>query len=483
MDSTVEQHECFHGCKFYAEIREILEQPGDWILCSMQKGRRLERCLCVKASDRAPILILALSTVIGGRVRFKQSSTSSKSISPLVSDEQWNDIYDLVDFFTEEMDLVKGVRLKRGIEKPSWMLQYGDVILDKNRYLGAGNFSTVFLGKLYIQANKILRVSVAIKIPDDESQSDNERILCRRKAIQEAEIMRDLSENSGHIVKMFGIFTDKPALGIVQELCHGGSLDSHLKKMKGNISDLEYIHYLFDIAKGMQHVHRKGYLHRGLSTRNCLIASDGRIKIADFGLSCTISDAEKNDEKAVEKNMPIRWLAPEAFDFPPAFSPKSDVWSYGIVIWEVYNHGQQPWPNDDSAHIRRCITEGPMLNIPEDRLKVMRVRAVLDKCWIRDPDSRPDFSSIIKVLRKARDGVLWSVMTQYHLTLYDADRVPQLFTIFSLPGVKWADPDDIPVSKQLRVEEGWLKRWPRSSFSAQLLADWQKCMALCKAVV
>ncbi|KAI1713782.1 protein tyrosine kinase domain-containing protein [Ditylenchus destructor] len=448
MEDTVEQHECFHGCKLYAEIREILEKPGDWILCTMPKGRRLKRYLCVKAPDRLPILIFALSTIIGGRIRIDQSSISSQRNSELASDEEWNDIYDLIDFFTEGMDLVKGVRLKRGIERPSWMVHYGDVVLDKNRYLGSGNFSTVYLGKLYIQTEKIVRVSVAIKIPDDENQSDDERILLRKKAIQEAEIIRDLSKTSGHMIMMFGIFTDQTALGIVQELCHGGSLDSHLKRMLGKISELEFIHYLLDIAKGMEHIHHKGYLHRDLSTRNCLIASDGRIKIADFGLSCRISDAATNDEKAVEKNMPVRWLAPETFNFPPAFSPKSDVWSYGILIWEVYNDGSQPWPNDDSTYIRKAITKGPMLNIPEDTLKNMRIRAILAKCWNRNPDWRPDFRSITKALRKVRDGATWRAMTEHGLTIFDKDRLPQFFSIYSLPGVKWADPKDIVKSDQ-----------------------------------
>uniref|UniRef100_A0A915AY33 Protein kinase domain-containing protein n=1 Tax=Parascaris univalens TaxID=6257 RepID=A0A915AY33_PARUN len=134
------------------------------------------------------------------------------------------------------------------------------------------------------------------------------------------------------IIEFLGVSVDKIPM-IVMEYCVGGSLDLHLQRFKGHIRTAERIRYLLEISNGMRYLERKQCVHRDLTTRNVLIAADGFLRICDFGLSRCPSIVPPKETG--NSHIPIRWMAPESLTRNPVYSVKSDMWSFGVVIYEV----------------------------------------------------------------------------------------------------------------------------------------------------
>ena len=140
------------------------------------------------------------------------------------------------------------------------------------------------------------------------------------------------------------------------EYCAGGNLEQHLRKQGPKITPAERLLYCFEAACGMRYLHSKNCIHRDLAARNCLISNNGLIKITDFGLSQMMPEEMKpeaavanlqqetieNDPKQKQANdamnkaqVPLRWMAPESLVRPVQYSCKTDVWSYGVLVYEV----------------------------------------------------------------------------------------------------------------------------------------------------
>lgn len=130
---------------------------------------------------------------------------------------------------------------------------------------------------------------------------------------------------------------------LLMELVDGGSLDKYLQKNASKITVPERIKMCHDAAKGLEYLHDKGCIHRDVAARNCLV-SEGRCKISDFGLSREMSAVNaKYKLTNLKQKLPIRWLAPETLT-TASYSTKSDVFSYGILMWEIFSDGADPYP-------------------------------------------------------------------------------------------------------------------------------------------
>uniref|UniRef100_A0A915Q5B0 Protein kinase domain-containing protein n=1 Tax=Setaria digitata TaxID=48799 RepID=A0A915Q5B0_9BILA len=175
----------------------------------------------------------------------------------------------------------------------------------------------------------------------------------------------------------------------------GGSLENHLQQFTYEISTGERILYSFEAAKGMCYLQEKELIHRDLATRNCLISKYGTIKISDFGLSQLVGDLSCTTTK---QRVPVRWMAPETIQREPHYSVKSDVWSYGVLLYEIFNNGIKPWPEMD---VRRCATNirhGIMPDMPENTPS--EIIDLANKCWKMNIEKRCDFKYIVKKLKK-----------------------------------------------------------------------------------
>jgi len=197
-----------------------------------------------------------------------------------------------------------------------------------------------------------------------------------------------------------GIFvSDVGRSYIVTEFLSKGSLLNLLRDREDKLKVQEMIKMAADAAKGMAYLEELKIVHRDLAARNCLVeqAEDSyRVKVSDFGLS-KISEKDNpyllSDPKA---KLPVRWTAPEIFRHEP-FTSKSDVWSFGVVLWEIFEHGMEPYPwISSNQQVYEEVRSGVRLPCP-DKCPLPLYQLML-KCWDNEPSNRPPFIDIIKQL-------------------------------------------------------------------------------------
>ncbi|KAE9421265.1 hypothetical protein Angca_004958, partial [Angiostrongylus cantonensis] len=192
----------------------------------------------------------------------------------------------------------------------------------------------------------------------------------RDQMVEEAQMMSYYVHE--HIVEFYGLACDRTPVLIVMEYCPGGNLESHLKKQKECIEVGERVIYALEASRGMRFLHRKNCVHRDLASRNCLISAKGLIKISDFGLSKRGTELAKMDgvvEDETSSQVPVplllSWMAPESLRRPMKFSSKSDVWSFAVMLYEIFNEGERPWKGDPAKKIATQIRRCQMPKFPE----------------------------------------------------------------------------------------------------------------------
>ncbi|RCN34859.1 hypothetical protein ANCCAN_19302 [Ancylostoma caninum] len=258
-----------------------------------------------------------------------------------------------------------------------------DTVVDLIEYykdlIGTGNFCKVFRGTYERDKNDVVPVAIKICHGASIQTVTEEAKQARESMIHEAQLMSYYVHK--HVIQLYGVACDHYPVMIVMEYCPGGNLQEHMQKYKQKVSTNERILLIYEAAKGMRYLHSKGCVHRDLAARNCLI-SDGGIKISDFGLSKIAEELEvkkAGDDKADPpiEHIPLRsflssnldmivtsaiWMAPETLKRPQLWSTKSDVWSFGVLLYEVFNDGGKPWPNDEpkriATHIRFIYCKG-----------------------------------------------------------------------------------------------------------------------------
>jgi serine/threonine protein kinase len=258
------------------------------------------------------------------------------------------------------------------------------------REIGHGNFGSGFLATWH-KATDVACKSVS----GDDVEST---------VLEEAQQLHRL--NHPNIVRFFGLYRDaKKSLFIVMEYLPKGALDVFLKTGEGRrLSSTSLLRICIDTATGMHYLSRKSVVHGDLGARNLLVVSvDDRIgvKIADFGLSL-LCDRGVEEEAAEgeqycriptsdNRKFPIRHTAPEIVD-SGRYSSKSDVWSFGVVVWEVYSGGKRPYDGMSNTDVIQYLREGARLERPPACSE--RVYNIVLRCWHKTPIRRPRFGDI-----------------------------------------------------------------------------------------
>ncbi|KAI6223402.1 Tyrosine-protein kinase [Aphelenchoides besseyi] len=288
----------------------------------------------------------------------------------------------------------EAVKLGQSVKRPESLFCEHKGLSIQDRRLGEGNFCNVVCG--WLKSHDGGKKKVAIKA-FKEAMPDTPQVQIakeQKELFMEAKTLSEL--HHPNIIEFLGIECSRPPIKMVIEFCPGGSLLNHLQKHTMKISVGERLLYLFEVARGMHYLEQKEVIHRDLAARNCLISIDTTIKIADFGLSITKKAAEH--ERCQKLRVPIRQMAPETIGRQAHFSSKSDVWSYGMFIWEVFTDGQKPWIDAEVKFIAKSIKERKMPTLPA--ITPREVSEVVASCWERKAEKRPSFGQLANTTSK-----------------------------------------------------------------------------------
>uniref|UniRef100_A0A3Q2YQB2 Tyrosine-protein kinase n=1 Tax=Hippocampus comes TaxID=109280 RepID=A0A3Q2YQB2_HIPCM len=251
--------------------------------------------------------------------------------------------------------------------------------------LGSGNFGCVKKGVL--DTGKA-QLDVAIKV----LKNDNEKLM-KEEMMREAEIMHHLS--NPFIVRMLGL-CNAENLMLVMEMAASGPLNKFLSSNKDTVSAEDIVNLMHQVSMGMKYLEEKNFVHRDLAARNVLLVNRQFAKISDFGLSKALG-ADSEYYKARSSGLwPLKWYAPECINYRK-FSSKSDVWSFGITMWEAFSYGRKPYKKMKQVEVSNFIESGKRLSCPTNCPD--RMYAVMQECWRYKHEDRPDFKNVEETMR------------------------------------------------------------------------------------
>ncbi|MGH0132430.1 UNVERIFIED_CONTAM: hypothetical protein FKN15_049818 [Acipenser sinensis] len=255
-------------------------------------------------------------------------------------------------------------------------------------FSSTGEFGEVFRGILKVPGKKEIPVAIKhLKAGYTEKQ--------RRDFLSEASIMGQFSHQN--IIRLEGVVTKYKHVMIITEYMENGALDKYLRDRDGDISAYQLVGMLRGIAAGMKYLSDMNYVHRDLAARNILVNSQLECKVSDFGLSRVLEDEPEGTYTTSGGKIPIRWTAPEAIAYRK-FTSASDVWSFGIVMWEVMAFGERPYWDMSNHEVMKSINEAFRLPAPMDCPSA--VYQLMIQCWLQDRSKRPRFPDIVSILDK-----------------------------------------------------------------------------------
>uniref|UniRef100_A0A3B4AP64 receptor protein-tyrosine kinase n=1 Tax=Periophthalmus magnuspinnatus TaxID=409849 RepID=A0A3B4AP64_9GOBI len=256
--------------------------------------------------------------------------------------------------------------------------------------IGAGEFGEVYKGRLKLPGKREIYVAIkTLKAGYVDQQ--------RRDFLSEASIMGQFDHPN--IIRLEGVVTKSRPVMIVTEFMENGALDSFLRQNDGQFTVIQLVGMMRGIAAGMKYLSEMNYVHRDLAARNILVNSNLVCKVSDFGLSRYLQEdtSDPSYTSSLGGKIPVRWTAPEAIAYRK-FTSASDVWSYGIVMWEVMSFGERPYWDMSNQDVINAIEQDYRLPPPMDCPSALH-QLMLD-CWQKDRNVRPRFTDIVSTLDK-----------------------------------------------------------------------------------
>uniref|UniRef100_A0A8C3A355 receptor protein-tyrosine kinase n=1 Tax=Cyclopterus lumpus TaxID=8103 RepID=A0A8C3A355_CYCLU len=260
--------------------------------------------------------------------------------------------------------------------------------ITKQKVIGAGEFGEVYRGNLKMPGRKEVAVAIKTLKPGYTEKQ-------RQDFLSEASIMGQFSHQN--IIRLEGVVTKFKHAMIVTEYMENGALDRYLKDHDGEFPSFQLVGMMHGIAAGMKYLSDMSYVHRDLAARNILVNNNLECKVSDFGLSRVLEDDPEGTYTTSGGKIPIRWTAPEAIAYRK-FTSASDVWSFGIVMWEVMAFGERPYWDMSNHEVMKAINEAFRLPAPMDCPST--VYQLMLQCWLQDRSKRPRFGDIVNLLDK-----------------------------------------------------------------------------------
>ncbi|KAK6023330.1 protein tyrosine kinase, partial [Ostertagia ostertagi] len=327
--------------------------------------------------------------------------------------------------------------LTNPIKLQPWEFQHSDV--KQGNLLGQGAFGEVRAGTLTLKTGEVVDVAIkvlsvtmaslhdALSVSREDVlvllQTKGSSDLCKAKIkemMKEARLMRNFKHKN--IVRIYGVAVDEQPLYIILELVTGGALNSWLKANAGRVEVPDKTTMCLGAAQGTEYLHYNRCMHRDLAARNCLITQDKvvssnafckcylrrcllrscrsrfinalssstpfQVKISDFGLS----RMGTHYQIRTAMRLPIKWLAPETIT-TFSFSLKTDVFSFGVVVYEIFSDGAEPWEGKTNAEVKVHITNGEFLTLPDCVPETLRT-FIDERVFVKDPAERADMTEV-----------------------------------------------------------------------------------------
>lgn len=274
-----------------------------------------------------------------------------------------------------------------------WEISKENVVI--NRKLGEGAFGTVYGGEAKLAAKDW--TAVAVKTLKSGASTED-----RIDFLAEAEAMKKF--NHKNIIKLLGVCLQKEPIYTIMEFMLYGDLKTFLLARRNmvnekitdesDISSKRLTMYAMDVARGLAYLAEQKYVHRDIACRNCLVSSQRVVKIGDFGMARPTfeSDYYCFNRKGARKLFPVRWVPPETLSLG-LYTPASDIWAFGVVLFEVITFGSYPYQGLSNNQVIDYVKSGNTLRIPSGVKP--QLEGLLKACWNSDASKRPTASEVI----------------------------------------------------------------------------------------
>ncbi|XP_063315153.1 receptor tyrosine-protein kinase erbB-2 [Pelobates fuscus] len=316
----------------------------------------------------------------------------------------------------QENELVEPLTPSGALPNQAQMRILKETELKKMKVLGSGAFGTVYKG-IWIPDGENIKISVAIKVlRENTSPKANKEIL------DEAYVMAGVG--SPYVCRLLGICLTSTVQLVTQLMPYGCLLD-YVRENKDRIASRDLLNWCVQIAKGMKYLEEVRLVHRDLAARNVLVKNPTHVKITDFGLA-RLLDVDETEYHADGGKVPIKWMALESI-LHRRFTHQSDVWSYGVTVWELMTFGAKPYDGIPARDIPDLLEKGERL--PQPPVCTIDVYMIMVKCWMIDSECRPKFHELVSEFsRMARDPSRFVVIEDEELMAQASPMTSQFYS-------------------------------------------------------
>ncbi|XP_039962825.1 tyrosine-protein kinase Abl isoform X3 [Bactrocera tryoni] len=293
-------------------------------------------------------------------------------------------------------------------EPDEWEICRTDIVMKHK--LGGGQY-----GEVYEAVWKRYGNTVAVKTLKEDT-------MALKDFLEEAAIMKEMKHPN--LVQLIGVCTREPPFYIITEfMSHGNLLDFLRSPARETLDAVALLYMATQIASGMSYLESRNYIHRDLAARNCLVGDNKLVKVADFGLARLMRDDTYTAHAGAK--FPIKWTAPEGLAYNK-FSTKSDVWAFGVLLWEIATYGASPYPNIDLTDVFHKLEKGYRMERPPGCPP--EVYDLMRQCWHWNAADRPTFKSIHHALEHMfqESSITEAVAKQLNATTMTQSLTPQM---------------------------------------------------------